>query len=200
MSLLRDTRTAPPGDWRYVQLETGCEIGAGSLTELVEKVSFHRKYRKLEPVDKALVLLDVQRQICSGLGDRFCIAEEGETHRYVRDRSRSLTLAKIIAFTSGLIDFVKSGGELVAPAVAKRRGNICRGCRFNVHASGCACAPFYKMLETLLPKNRQQERLRICAACGCSLQVKVNLPDDVVKASNAGSDVVFPEHCWQGKL
>lgn len=202
MALLRDTRTAPPDGWRYVQFETGLELVGDSLDELADKIARHRKYKELErSSDLATIRLEIQRQICTGLSDVFCLCEDGEApRRHVDDQSRHLTLAKIVAFSEGLIAFITTGGRMVTPSEAQGRGDICRGCRFNVHSRSCACGPFYRMLEAVIPKDRQQANLKICAACGCALQAKVNLPDSIVKASNHGRNLVFPDHCWQKEI
>jgi hypothetical protein len=199
MAILRRQQEIPP-DFRYVQMETGCDMTAATPGQLVRKVIEHRLHKGLGPLEPEEVWLEIQRQICSGLGPIYCRPEPGEKWRPIKSLARELTLEKVQAFSEGLIAFFRSGARLVDEEVAKARGDTCRGCRFNIHAKGCLCEPFYKLIALLVPKARQQKDLRICAACGCSLQAKVNLPDESVRQSNAGRDLVFPDYCWQAKL
>lgn len=83
MSLLRDTRTAPPGGWRYTQPETGLTMDGLSLSELVVKVIRHRSYKGISPMDADDVSEEIQRQICERLmetkdGKQFCRPEPGD--------------------------------------------------------------------------------------------------------------------------
>lgn len=78
MPLLKDTRTAPPGGWRYTQPETGLTMRERSLGELVATVTRHREYRKLPRTVDLEVSVDIQRQICSSLPGDFSRPEQGE--------------------------------------------------------------------------------------------------------------------------
>lgn len=78
MSLLKDTRTAPPGGWRYTQPETGLEMRENSLGELVATVIRHRAYKGISPLGADEVSAEIQRQICSKLPGEFSRPEQGE--------------------------------------------------------------------------------------------------------------------------
>lgn len=198
MALLVDTLTAPPGGWRYVQPETGCEFNYGSLVETIERVIQHRRYKELTPVDEASVSRDIQRQICSGMEPRFCRAEPGEDYRPTVDLPGTISLKTALAFSAAMFEWVKGGSQLVSKEESERRAAICRGCRFNRHADTCgACAAFYAAVGAVVPKARAEAGLKICGACGCSLQAKVLLPKAAIDASNAGRGIIYPAHCWQ---
>jgi len=71
MPLLKDTRTAPPGGWRYTQPQTVLEMKAGSLGELIATVIRHRSYKGIAPLDPTEVSTEIQRQIVERLGAEF---------------------------------------------------------------------------------------------------------------------------------
>jgi hypothetical protein len=71
MPLLKDIRTAPPGGWRYTQPQTGLEMKAGSLGELIATVIRHRSYKGIAPMDVDEVSAEIQRQICARVGEEF---------------------------------------------------------------------------------------------------------------------------------
>jgi hypothetical protein len=78
MALLRDTRTTPPGGWRYVQPETECAMQAATLGELTGLVQAHRIYKGLDPRGLGEISADIQRQICARLGASFSRPEPAE--------------------------------------------------------------------------------------------------------------------------
>lgn len=78
MPFLKDTRTAPPGGWRYTQPETGLEMRENSLGELVATVIRHRSYKGISPLGADEVSAEIQRQLCSNLPGDFSRPEQGE--------------------------------------------------------------------------------------------------------------------------
>jgi hypothetical protein len=194
---LNDTRTEPPGGWRYVQSETGCAIEAGSFPELLEKLAIHRKYKSVGSTDPAEMAVEIENQLCQGLDPRFCRAEEGETYLPTVDQTRSLTSTKATAFSKSVFVFLAGDDPIVSKEVSESRAAICRGCQFNRSAASCACSAFNKLISALVPKKRVEPGVDMCAACGCSLRAKLLLPDAVVQAGNEGRDIRFPSHCWQ---
>lgn len=199
MARLKDTRTGPPGGWRYVQPGTGCEIIGMSFPELVERVIEHRKWKQIEG-DNSLeaVALEVERQICSGIEGRFCNAEAGENYRPIPDHPGSLSVAKVTSASMAFLAFLKGGAELVSPAESAARAAVCRGCRFNRNADGCgACSALFMLMETAIPKARLEHGLKACGACGCALKAKVLMPAAVIAESNRGREITYPAHCWQ---
>lgn len=193
MARIKHFRIVPPGGWKYVQPETGVRFESFDFDDLVRQVKAHREYKAL-PVD--LIAEDIERQLCAGLGPEWCAAEPGEDYRPVRDLTAELTTAMALSLGKAVTGFIASGAQFVDKAEAERRAGICRGCPFNKPAKLCSCSAVYSLVEALIPKDRKEIGVSVCMACGCSLQAKVNLPLEVVNASNS-PDVVFPQWCWQ---
>lgn len=197
MALIRSFRDVPPGGWRYVQPETGVRFSADTFEALVEQVRPHREYKRIPTDDLAL---EVQRQLCTGLTEAECKPEPGEDYRPVRDLtarlSTGLALSLTRTITAALSEVAAGKSPLVSRDEARKRAAVCRGCPFNKPASLCACSAVYRAIESAIPAERREDGVSVCMACGCSLQAKVNLPLDVIRAGNA-PDAVFPSWCWQ---
>lgn len=190
MALLKHKNQTPPDGFFYVQPETGTRIERDTLGELEDAVIAHRQYKGISPVDKGSVSLDIQRQICSGQFPGVCAPEKGENYVPLKDMARDLSLSKISEFSEKLIDWMKDGLRFVPKEESARRAAICRGCRFNRPAPNCACTPFYKAIDAIIPNDRKHEGLSICGICGCALKALVLAP------LNPGTHR-YPEHCWQ---
>jgi len=193
MSTLKHYSIVPPGGWRYVQPDTAVRFESDTLEDLVRQVTRHREYKGLN-VDH--VQLDIERQLCWGLSDEWCRAEPGEVHKPVRDLTQELTTQMAASLGKAVVAFLGSGGKFNEKPEAQRRAAICRGCPFNKSAKACSCSAVYKLVEAMVPATRQEPGVSVCMACGCSLQAKINLPLEVVKAS-LSPEVVVPPWCWQ---
>ncbi len=196
MATLKFPQTAPPGGFRYRQMDTGLTLMGDSLEDLVHRVSSHRRYKGLPRDDAPSVSLDVQRQICTRLGAEDCKAEEGDPWVPVPVTPR-FTLTDILAFSRTALEFIKSGGQMVPIAEAQRRREICAACPLNQPATGCKCAVFYKMVEAFVPRERHWDDMQVCQICHCSNAVKVNVPLSVIEADKRKLE--FPVHCWMRK-
>lgn len=195
MALLKHLRIVPPGGWRYVQPETAVRFESDDFDDLKRQIKAHRTYKGL-PLDT--IDHDVQSQLCAGLGPEWCTPEPGEDYRPVRDLTAELTTGMAISLGKAVTSFVAGGGELVDKATAERRAAICRGCPFNKSAKLCSCSAVYAVVEALIPKDRREPGISVCMACGCSLQAKVNLPNEVIAAS-LSPETVLPSWCWQNE-
>jgi hypothetical protein len=193
MATIKSFSTVPPGGWKYVQPETGARFSGHTFDELKKQVKVHREYKGL-PTDE--LDLDVQRQLCAGLGTEWCKPEPGEDYRPVRDLTSELTTQMAISLGKAITAFVADGGQMVEKVEAEERAAKCRGCPFNKPARLCSCSAVYSLVEALIPKERKYEGISVCMACGCSLQAKVNLPLGVIGAS-LPADLVLPPWCWQ---
>lgn len=195
MAVLKHKHQDPPDGWKYLQRETGVWIRGEFLDELVNRVIAHREYKRLGPTEYNEVELEVQRQICLGMPDGVCRGEAGEDYRPFKDMGRTLSLKKIAAFSETLLEWLKNGSMVPKPE-SERRAGVCRGCVFNKPLPNCACTPFYKVIDALIPKERVEPGLSICTLCGCALKAKVLAPMEVVREGNP-QGLRVPSYCWQ---
>jgi hypothetical protein len=199
MAYLKLPSQTPPGGWIYFQSETRKWFsGDQGVIALAEEIALHRQYRELPRATADEALEDIHEQICNRLGPEHCRPNKGEDWRPIkRDFTRNLESEQAVGFTRGFIEFVKGHGEMVALSEMNRRAEICRGCNLNMKAEGCAgCSALFHLINAAMPSDRQPSGLDICAACGCGLKAKVNMPVAVIEAADAGRDLVYPEWCW----
>ncbi len=193
MALLKTPNTSPPGGFKYVQSETKLTIVGDSLQDLTAKVVSHRKYKGLKPDDTHTVGHEIQRQICTRLGNGECKPEAADVWVPVKTTKR-FSLSDILAFSKAMIEFAKSGASMAPMDEAQRRRKICADCPINQRAVGCKCSLFYKAVDAALPKERRFHDMHICGICNCSNAVKVNMPVSVLLTESR--DLSFPVHCW----
>jgi len=196
MALLNGTTLHPPDGWRYLQPETHLWIKADMHDELVDLVVAHREHKGLTPTDRKTVSLEIQRQICLGAPKGTCKGEPGENYAPFIDQSRSLSLTKLALFSETLVRWLKDGLHMVSPVESKARAEICRGCPFNKTPAACSCTPFWKLIDALVPKERHEDGLFVCALCGCALKAKILAPLDVAREGNPVG-LRLPSWCWQ---
>jgi hypothetical protein len=145
------------------------------------------------------VLEDIERQVCERLGPELCQAESGEDWKPVKDIGRNISLDQVRAFSSFALAHMKNGGELVPVGNARTRAEKCLDCQFNQQITNCgACEKVYEMVEKLVPAERRFGGLSVCRICGCGLKVKVNVPIEVIRASEEERSLQYPPagKCW----
>lgn len=195
---LKIENTAPPGSWRYMQPETRLWFTNYTTAEdTAWAIVQHRHYKQLPRATYVEALADMYHQLCERLGPAYCNGiEEG-----VKDLSQNLDAEQAMAFTGAALQFVASGAKLENIEEASRRAEICRGCHLNMPVSTCVgCSALKRWVESILPNDRKFSDLGICARCGCGLKAKVNCPPDVVKASDNGRNLKYPDYCWVKQL
>lgn len=200
MALLTQPRTTPPGGYVYLQPETQTRIESRFGEELVTLIIAHRQWKGLGPLDRETVWLEAQRQICAGQEPGICRGEPGENYNPLKDMSRRLTIDMIQDFSRSIFSFFAKGAQFVSEAVAQERGTICLSCPYNRAPSSCSCTPLWRFLETIVPASRKRDNLHICGICGCALQAKHLMPDEVIRESNKWRGLKFPDWCWQKEL
>jgi len=199
MAYLKIPSQQPPGGWIYFQKETRKWFtGDQGLKEMAEEIAEHRRYRELPRATPDEALEDIHEQICNRIGPEHCRPNKGEDWRPIRrDYTRNLDSEMAVGFTKGFLEFVKGHGEMVAEPEVTRRANICLSCPLNMKAEGCAgCTTLYHLINAAIPARRQVGGLEICAACGCGLKAKVNMPRVVIEKADEGRDLVYPLWCW----
>lgn len=192
---LTDKSTTPPGGWRYIERSTGQSFEANSFVQLVEKVRPHREYKGL-PLET--LEHDIEEQLCLTLGTPPCIRGPNDPPQ-VNDRTHAVSPGMLLDFNRAVFAHIKEGAKWVELSESRRRAAICRTCPLNKNLSNCACTTFYRVVEKLVPVDLRDKDLGVCAACGCSLNAKVNLTEDVLRAS-ANPENHFPSWCWQHEV
>lgn len=196
MALISQKNTTPPDGWNFTQPETKTVMRHETLPELVDMVRLHRLHKGLKPDDREGVQLDIERQICLAQFPGVCHPEPGEEYRPLQDISRTLNLAKIESLSFAAFEFVKSGARMVDEETAQKRAAICHGCKFNHTPNACMCTPLWKFITSLIPDSRRIAGLQICAVCGCSIQAKILMPENVLRHADEGRDIRYPDYCW----
>lgn len=197
MAVIAQKHQTPPDGWVYTQRETNARMQHETLVELVDMVIAHRQHKGLQPIERAAVQLDIERQICIAQFPGVCVPEPGEDYKPLRDISRTLTLSKIESFSFAAFEFVKSGARLVDKETAQRRASVCHGCKFNFIPNACMCTPLWTFIASLIPQDRKINGLHVCAICGCSLQAKILMPENVLAESEEGQRYEWPSWCWR---
>ncbi len=202
MARLRFSDMTPHGGWRFLQPESRLVIEGESLGNLISLVQAHRAHKNLLPLDYESIRLEVERQICSRLGKAEC-QSEGTNDEWVPVPADSdvMNLEKIKSFSEAAWAWLKSGGEMVKPAEAERRAEICRLCPANMAPQkNCFNCSLGNLIRLAVPANRALPGLNTCNFCGCDLVSKVNVPASVIIASDKGRNIAYPKHCWQKEI
>lgn len=187
----------PPDGWFFIT-KTGIRIEGWDLTELVSRVAEHYAWKNVPFGTREELRATIERQICSGLPPGHCRAEPGEHYQPFDDKSRDFTAESVMAASAAVLEWAKTR-KFVSPEESFRRAEICRSCRFNRPSPSWVCSTLCATLTALVPEGRRENGLSICGICSCSTLAKGLAPMEVVRASNAGRDLVFPPHCWQNE-
>lgn len=100
-------------------------------------------------------------------------------------------VAQIGTGIATISDLKRSGRDPVLPEVAERRAAICVPCPKNLPGDLFAIftKPIASLIRTQIEDKRrlklstsQDDKLNICDACGCPMQLKVWFPLDIIKA------------------
>lgn len=188
----------PPNGWRFKNQSSGQWIIANHKKGLVEKVIFHRQQIDSgESLDPEIVGQEIDEQICLMLDDSWCKGDSGR--EVYSDVTKSLSTAQFKSLATATTGWLKGGAELVSKEVLSERQSICNTCPMNKHTNACACFPIYKAIERVVPQDRRNDNLGVCSICGCLINAKAQLKDEVIQASNKSSNPKFPSWCWQNK-
>ena len=181
LRLVNKTTEVPPGGWHWVCPTTGTIVRASCWVDLVHNVNKHVAGCKKCP---DVLPNQIEQQICERVGRGLCNDDNGAP--VFTEPAKALTVSQVLTFTRTLISWFREGNKLVSQATAEKRAKICTSCPLNqdlTNCTGCAMKPIRNAVSLLRGKRRTSldSALRICQACGCSLEVKVWFPKGVLK-------------------
>lgn len=200
MARYRYRNQRPPRGFYYVQPESHLRIEAEDWGKIMKRVLEHRKYKGYARATLEEVIVDVERQLCSRLTPRECTPEGPDDQLRPVTESNVISIAAVMGFSRAALEWVSTGRELVPIEESKRRAEICKNCPLMSAYSGCKCGSLYKMIAKAVPAERRDDGLGYCRCCSCELKSKVNLPANVILASNQGRNLKWPTPCWQADL
>ncbi len=191
---LQITGTGPPGGWYYKDPETGREFRPVAWNDMLPEIQAHRRANNL-PISTAL-REQVEEQVCKHVPPEWC------GNAQVQGRVEPLTFQQVLSGTAVLIDWMKSGANIVSQNEADERSRTCAHCHYNSGISGCSNCSMGKVRELVGrivgPRTTQGDSMiQACKICGCSLKAKVWIPLDILQRHmTAEQNSAFPEWCW----
>lgn len=200
MARLKSRSTYPPGSWRYTQPESRLTIKESNYGRLMKEVLAHRQYKGFPRATMPEVVLDVERQICARLSANECNTEGPDDVLRPVEESNVVSIAAVVSLSRAALEWVATGRELVTLQESHRRADICKNCPLMSGYSGCKCGLLYGLIAKSVPEERRDDNLGYCKVCSCELRSKVNLPNNVIIASNKGRNLQWPTPCWQADL
>lgn len=202
MPRLKSLTAHPPGGFCYIEAAAGMKKPfTGSFSSVVNQVSALRRANKYLAekhgwaLDKAGIEYDVEQQNvarCIAHGwTEFLQSEAVATPPVQGDLKKNPFgnavggLKRVAAGVGVLLDWLGSGGKPVDQAVAEHRANVCVSCPKN---DGGPWTSYFtgkvadkiktqlQMKHDLALRTTQDEKLTVCSACDCPLQLKVHTP------------------------
>lgn len=202
MARLKSLTKHPPSGFQFIEAAAGMKKPfAGSFTSVVSQVLALRKANKYLAekygwaLDRAGVERDVEAQNvarCLAHGWTDFIESEAPVYAPTHGDSKKNLFGnavggvkRVAAGIGVLLDWLGSGGRPVDQATAEHRANVCVNCPKNdggdwkSYFTGPIAAKIRTQLEIkndLALRTSQDEKLTVCSACDCPLQLKVHTP------------------------
>jgi len=199
-NIIRELSEMPPNGWRYVDPDTGYEIVKMSLGDLKPEIYEHRVGNQLISPDDEGWWIEAQLHMCAtgSIPEAWCGAKRKGLTKW---KSHTVDHRKVLRFFKLVRRWAaKWKGELpfVSSEEANARAKICAGCPFNVPIDSCpGCVGVFRFLKKLLTPNQvtpYDEKLKACGVCGCSLRIKIHVPQDLILEADNG-EVPYPDWC-----
>jgi hypothetical protein len=192
LTILRDI-DQPPGGWKYLVPETGLQLSSASFQGLATNVRAHLTANKI-PIPESFL---------KWLGNEVCSQNEGMHNICGKTPKKqpagmlaNLSPSSLGRFSRTMMGVVRSR-RFVTQDEANRRAEICMGCPLNVTVGGCqGCFSFIHEVRKLLTNITTEAKPDFCGACGCDLQLKVWIPNDILN----DAETELPEYapnCWR---
>lgn len=201
MLSLIDPTTVPPGGFRYTQPETKTKLSAPSLPELLVKVRDHRLANNL-PI-RLEWKQEVEESLCNELPSGFCRHVYSPRDTPLAAADRALSVYEVLAGAKLMGAWLFKGFNKVSQEEADARARICRACHFNQPATGCTTCASNAMREAVTAalgssRTADHDSLHTCNVCGCTLQVAVWAPQDLIEKFST-KNTQAPEWCWKNR-
>ena len=197
MLTLGNTVTVPPGGYRYRHAGTAYVTRSPTWPDFLREVQQYRKVNNL-PFNGRLAE-EIQDQLCHQLPEGWC---HDEVNRPYGNRTLKVGLQTVLQGTATLADWFWHGREKVSADTARQRADICAGCLYNVEPEGCTGCngnALHAIVDRVVGGAQlpNQDRLKACALCGCSLKAKVWIGTDVLQRHISPSVLQdMPDWCW----
>jgi hypothetical protein len=221
---LKNEWQSPIGGWQHTDASINSEpITEWSVNDLVQSVIARRRVnpRFGLSLDAATVKQDVMRQNADRMnrirgGEHYLIqddsvpgpapGQQGFSPPHTGRRSVAARVRSVADGVGILIDWLGEGGQAVDLPVANERARICSDCPLNQAKDFLAYFTdpvAQKIRKQIAIKNEMElstpydEKLNICMGCGCSLRLKVFVPDKHI-ANHTSEEVKskLDARCW----
>lgn len=213
---LKNRTTQIRGGYSYIHPET--QITIGPTTSFPDLMIALREYCRHQGISVPTEV-EVECQICLKQPEdcRFATPRELEQDEEIPDFStvpiplppepqsaptnalKPIRMADVVSATKRLGKWLLGGRKKVAPVDSERRARVCLSCPQHVEIKedgSCRdCSdPIRKAVNVVVGEGRfpSAKKLGACAACGCALEAKVQLPTKYVQGLNE----TLPDHCW----
>ena len=224
MARLKSLTAHPPHGFQFIEPAAGMKKPfTGSFSSVVDQVRSLRRANKYLAekhgwaLDKAGIEYDVEQQnvarcIAHGWTDFLQQEFVATPPTYQGDLKKNLFgnavggVKRVAAGIGVLLDWLGSGGKPVDQALAEHRANVCATCPKNSggdwksYFTGKVADKIKTQLEIkndLSLRTSQDEKLTVCSACDCPLQLKVHTPLSHI-LSHTTDDVKkkLDPRCW----
>lgn len=112
----------------------------------------------------------------------------------------------VVAGSSTLIDWIKSGSEAVPPELSEKRAAVCVSCPMNNPSdlTSIFTVPVSNAIRAALNSRKEMnlstshdEKLGVCVACSCPIRLKIHLKLNAIlsKMPKESYDALVP-NCW----
>jgi hypothetical protein len=125
------------------------------------------------------------------------IGEKNYSHPPPKPKEKEVHASKIGAYLSALKSRWGNSAPFVSEDEAESRASICESCPHNISVGNClACSKISSML--MQTPKKIDKNIKGCEICGCYLQQKVWLSEEVILSDERKFD--WPEHCWAKEI
>lgn len=204
MLRLKTKQEIPPGEYPFVDPDTGYRMKGGSLGETIGLARKHRIANGLDiPNDFDA---QVEHFICARLSPQWCSFEDGTSMMPTPDIGIDTIIAGGKAVMR-LILAIDKAETWVSTEEAERRAFVCARCALNSRADGCIPCRGIEAAAAVIEAIRgarttsQDVFLNYCMACGCSLKLIVWVSNDVLDTGTNMQKTEFIQqrapHCWR---